>query len=328
MRVACLDLGSNSFHLEHLSLEGDRVVASLLDEKRAVALGRSVFRNGGIDREAWQAGITAFDELVALSQANPSDRLVVVATSAIRRAGNGRAFLNALNRRSGVTVELLAPEGEARLSYLGALGVGAVGRRTRTAVADVGGGSAELTVGEGLDVIFADSLPLGVLRVLQEAKRTHHDGVDPEVLARSLKLRFGRRLAMAGALGPAQLVLASGTARSVRKLAMWGSTRPGKTGMLTLQTIQDSLTLHRHASRDELQQAGVDASRVDTVLAAHAVLIALMDGLGVDSALVIDGGLRHGLAVREARRRQDHSGAVATVASLLDAPELQPVVAT
>lgn len=329
MRVACLDLGSNSFHLEHLLLSGDRVSSRLLDEKRAVGLGRSVFGSGGIDRRTWQAGVSAFDELVAISRAHGPDQLVVVATSAVRRAGNGQAFLNELGRRSGLTVELLTPESEARLGYLGALGAGAVGRRTRTAVVDVGGGSAELTVGEGADVIFTDSLPLGVLRVLQEAQGADSSTpVDPESLARQLKLRYGRRLAMAGALGPAQLVLASGTARSVRDLAMAGSTRPGKTGMLTLQAIQESLIRNRSASPDALQRAGVEAARADTVLTAHAVLVALMDGLGVDSALVIDGGLRHGLAVREASRRMDDSGCIATARPMLDAAEPLSIAAT
>ena len=311
MDIGCLDLGSNSFHLQLFSVVNGCVQASLLDEKRAVRLGDSVFRDGAIDESTWRAGLEAFGELLVRARQQPLDRFCAVATSALRRADNGLQFLRALERRYGVTAELLSPDEEATIAYDGARSSGVFDPQARTAVIDVGGGSAEITVGRAEHVLFSDSLPLGVLRMrhaveaLPAAERTH------EGLIASIGARYGTRLRQAGALRPTRTVFASGTARAVRKLAMGSSEQPGKTGPLTLQALQSSLERHRGSSGDELLALGVEAARVDTILTAHAVLIALMSGLGTDQGLVVDGGLRQGLALREERsaRLPSRSGA-------------------
>jgi exopolyphosphatase/guanosine-5'-triphosphate,3'-diphosphate pyrophosphatase len=98
MEIACLDLGSNTFHLQHLRVS-DAGFETVLDRKHAVRLGDAVSRTGGIDGRGWREGHAAVEDLLAASRARRPDQLTAVATSAIRRAGNGGKFLDELRRR-------------------------------------------------------------------------------------------------------------------------------------------------------------------------------------------------------------------------------------
>ncbi|HKP62424.1 MAG TPA: hypothetical protein VJV78_37075, partial [Polyangiales bacterium] len=164
MEIAVLDLGSTTFHLQHIRVDAQERFSTSLDLKRSLCLGRQVFARGFIDWSAWAECLNAVWELLEASNAAKPDHRVVVATSAIRSASNGGDLVRELERTHRTSIRMLTPEEEARLAYLGQSTSDVVGGR-RVAAVDLGGGSVEIAVGEGTRCIHALSLPVGAIRV-------------------------------------------------------------------------------------------------------------------------------------------------------------------
>ncbi|HWM85551.1 MAG TPA: hypothetical protein VNO33_06930, partial [Kofleriaceae bacterium] len=210
MVLSVLDLGSNSFHLVAYRARERGKLEKLGRSKEMCRLGAGTLWNGEIDDAAWRRGAAALDRLYRRAVARDPDRLIAVATSAIRDARNGDEFCRAARRRLGLDIEVLSGEEEARLIYHGARS-GLPRDTGRIAVIDVGGGSAEIAVGDRRGCSFAACLPLGVLRL----RELPVERVAPYV-------RAAARAAMAEvrALRPDRVVLTSGTARRLADVAL------------------------------------------------------------------------------------------------------------
>ena len=146
MRCACVDIGSNTTRVLVADVEDGRL-REVMAAKAFTRLGRELRRTGALSDDAVALVTVTVAELVAAARAAGADRVRVVATAAIRGAGNGDALCARVRERIGQPVDVLSGEEEARLAFAGA---------TRTldrplggtiAVVDVGGGSSEIAVG-------------------------------------------------------------------------------------------------------------------------------------------------------------------------------------
>lgn len=177
-RVAVVDLGTNSTRLLVADVAGGRV-SELVRRLTITKLGEGVdearrLRSDAVARvEACVAGYR--EEADALG----AERRVAVATSAVRDAANGAAFLAGLERRFGLPTRLLSGDEEALLTFRGV----AAGRRldAPTVVIDLGGGSTELVLGDADGVRFHRSLDVGCVRLTERFLR--HDPPRPEEIA-------------------------------------------------------------------------------------------------------------------------------------------------
>src|SRR5204862_7062684 len=163
-RVAVLDMGSNSTRLlvAEVGSEGVRE----LDRRTTVTrLGRGVDTSGTLAGEAIEEVCETVAEYAAAYRGLAPDEVVAIATSAVRDARNGSAFLAELRERFALDARVLGGAEEARLTYLGA-GAGRPASGT-TLVIDIGGGSTELVVGSGDEVSFFASLQVGTVRHTQ-----------------------------------------------------------------------------------------------------------------------------------------------------------------
>src|SRR5262249_2384947 len=164
MKIAAIDLGSNSFHMvivETSARGGFRVIAG---EKEMVRLGASTLSRGRISATAMRRGLDVLRKYKRIARTQGVDKTIAVATSAVREARNGEDFLDRVGREIGVWPKAISGEGEARLIYLAALhSIHLEGRRAL--VIDIGGGSVELALGEGGRLEWVASEKLGVLRM-------------------------------------------------------------------------------------------------------------------------------------------------------------------
>ena len=296
MEIAVLDLGSTTFHLQHIRVDGAGQFSTCLDEKRSNCLGAQVFSAGFLDHRAWLNGMTSVDELLELSQTRHPDHLAIVATSAIRSASNGARFAEEIERRRKVAVRILDPSDEARLAYLGQSTSPCVGGR-RVAVVDLGGGSVELAVGEGVRCLRAASLPIGAVRM-----RATHGGerflkADMTRVVRGVRQAAAAELAVVRELSPEIVVFGSGSARAARKLLMRTTNLPGKLGPVDVPEFRVQLNALTGYLPEHLLELGVEPARAPTVLVAATIMLELLDMLGAHQALVSDKGLRDGVAL-------------------------------
>ena len=160
-RVAAIDVGTNSARLLVADVADGRV-APVERRSTVTRLGRGVDLSGRLSAEAIEDACAAIGEYVETIDELDTEAVDAIATSAVRDAENGDAFIAELRERFALSARVLDGEEEARLTYLGASSETAP--TVPTLVVDIGGGSTELIVGQGERIDFHASLQAGVVR--------------------------------------------------------------------------------------------------------------------------------------------------------------------
>ncbi|HEU5157303.1 MAG TPA: Ppx/GppA family phosphatase [Streptosporangiaceae bacterium] len=167
MRIAILDVGSNSAHLKIAELLTGEPPLPVRTVKRATRLAESIDRHGAINIEAVDRLAEAVAEAVATADAHRVDKLIAFATSAVRDAANREEVISRVRAASGMELGFISGEDEARLTFLAA-------RRWagwsagQLLLLDIGGGSLEVAAGDGSEPRVALSVPLGAGRLTRD----------------------------------------------------------------------------------------------------------------------------------------------------------------
>jgi exopolyphosphatase / guanosine-5'-triphosphate,3'-diphosphate pyrophosphatase len=164
MRVAVVDIGTNSTRLLIAEVADDRVLDELVRLTNVTRLGAGVDADGRLSDEAMGRVYAVLGEYRTLIDRHRADKALAVLTSAVRDAENGREFASTVETRYGLTPHVLTGDEEARLTFLGATSDRDLDDETSTLVVDIGGGSTEYVVGTGREVGFHVSNQAGVVR--------------------------------------------------------------------------------------------------------------------------------------------------------------------
>ena len=155
---ACVDLGSNSFHLLIARWhDGAHEIVERFSEK--VQLGEGLSRNRNINTDAFQRGLLCLEAFALALERYPIQYLWVVGTNALRVAENAHEFIAQAKNR-GFDIDVVTGLEEAALVYAGVMSALPQDEQTRLVI-DIGGGSTELIVGKGPEQLQAHSLPIG-----------------------------------------------------------------------------------------------------------------------------------------------------------------------
>jgi len=163
---AAIDLGSNSFHL----LVARREYGELrtIDRiKEMVRLGGGLDRDGRLDDETQKRALACLAQFGQRIRGIPTDNLRAVGTQTFRRLKNANEFLAVAESTLGCSIDIVSGREEARLIYLG-VSQGVSGHKDRRLVIDVGGGSTELVIGEGLTPIEMESIQYGCVSLTRK----------------------------------------------------------------------------------------------------------------------------------------------------------------
>jgi exopolyphosphatase/guanosine-5'-triphosphate,3'-diphosphate pyrophosphatase len=305
MRLAALDLGSNSFHALIADVDRSGRLDVVEKVKRMPRIGEGIFRTGAISDVARRQALRAIDDLLPVVERNRPDAVYAVATSAVREARNGREFIEDVRGRFGLDVRIISGDEEARLSWVGArarLG-DRIGRAT---LFDLGGGSLEAIWGEGDRVVCTASAPLGVLRAVVERPLS-----DPPSARELRALEQWARREVSAFLAPyrgadfGQLVLCAGTARAVRAVARALELIPSE-GPESSRIARDTLgeMIERLAPLSlaaRRRTPALDPGRVDLIVHGLVMLDAILAAARADEALVCRAALREGLILEQSR---------------------------
>jgi exopolyphosphatase/guanosine-5'-triphosphate,3'-diphosphate pyrophosphatase len=179
MRVAVIDIGTNSTRLLIADVAPDRSITEIERRTTVTRLGQGVDHSGELQPEAMERVYAALDTYKKLIDDNNADVTTGVLTSAVRDARNGASFTQTVNERYAIDARTITGDEEARLTYLGATSDRPAESSTRVVI-DVGGGSTELVVGHGPTVDFHVSTQAGVVRQTERFIRS--DPPRPEEL--------------------------------------------------------------------------------------------------------------------------------------------------
>jgi exopolyphosphatase/guanosine-5'-triphosphate,3'-diphosphate pyrophosphatase len=300
MRIAALDLGTNSFHLLIAEVHQDGTFTALAREKEMLRLGDAVSRDGRIRDTAADRAVEVVRRMRMLADAAGADEVVARATSAIRLAANSDELVERIARETGVEVEIISGATEARLIF-GAIRASVVLEPPPALCFDLGGGSVEIMVGDATRLHWATSENLGVARLTAEF-------VDSDPISKVDRRRLRDRLSAVlapiarrvAAFQPRQVVGSSGT---ILDLARMVAARRGEIMPVSLNqsgfTRAEFLALHEELLRSRASQRrrmpGLEPKRVDLITAGSTFLATAMDLFGFEELTVSEWALREGI---------------------------------
>jgi exopolyphosphatase/guanosine-5'-triphosphate,3'-diphosphate pyrophosphatase len=285
---AIIDIGSNSVRL--VVYQGlTRIPATLFNEKVMAGLGRGLAANSLLTEPAMDIAVAALARFALLIKAMGVVRTQVVATAAVREAGNANAFIARVARETGLMIETISGEAEARGAALGVIsGIpdadGVVG--------DLGGGSLELIRVRGGEAHQRVSLPIGSLRLEAVRKR------DRRALAPFIKKALDKvEWAAAGKGRPFYLV--GGSWRALAQIHIHQSGHPLPIVHQHEMPVTAAAKLVRSLTQIDLASLkdvpNLSTSRLPSLPGAAMLLAATVKHLG-SSRLISSGfGLREGL---------------------------------
>jgi exopolyphosphatase / guanosine-5'-triphosphate,3'-diphosphate pyrophosphatase len=313
VRVAVVDIGSNSTRLLVADVTADGALTELERRTRVTRLGDRVDRTGRLADDAMQrvlATLAEYRELIDRHGAGPT---VAVLTSAVRDAANGSDFTARVRDDYGLDARAIAGDEEARLTFLGATSERPPGDATPTVVIDIGGGSTELVVGTGHEVGFHVSTQAGVVRHTE--RHIGHDPPEPaelDALAADVRAIFERQVPADIRERTRAAIAVAGTATSLGAIDLdLECFDPNKVHGHLLSVGSCAGILERLADLPETERRkvrGLHPDRAPTIVAGVVMLIEALRAFGLDSTEVSDHDILRGAAL-EAVHRGRHGGA-------------------
>ncbi len=301
MRIGVLDIGSNTVHLLIVDAHHGAAPIPASKLKIPLRLAEHLTPSGDIDEQAVGTLVDFISEGQQLAEDKGATHVMAFATSAIREAGNGIDVLTRVQEKTGLTLEVLSGEDEARMTFL------AVRRwfgwsTGRLLVMDIGGGSLELATGVDEEPDVAVSVPLGAGRLT----RSHLAG-DPPAPEDIRAARRYARATIAEVVGKLRRAgepsIAVGSSKTFKQLARIAGAAPSSDGIyvrrsLSLAALHD--LVHRLApmtARERAVLPGASEGRAGQLLAGALVAEAAMELLEIDELAICPWALREGVIV-------------------------------
>ncbi len=166
MRIAVIDLGTNTFNLLVVEKNGDFTYKKLQSARIPVKLGEGTINKGFISELPFNRGINALKEYRKIIDKNDVKKVLALATSAIRSASNGKDFVARAKEEAGIDIEVIDGLREAELIYFGNRAAVKLDNRN-SLIMDIGGGSTEFIIGNKSHLIWKESFLLGAARLLE-----------------------------------------------------------------------------------------------------------------------------------------------------------------
>ena len=309
MRIAAIDIGTNSVHMIVVRLRPDLSFEIIDREKAMVRLGAGGLDGRALTPEAKTAALQALSKFTRLAESHGVDVVLAAATSAVREARNGGEFLARIERDTGVRPRVITGVEEARLIHQAAVyGVDVGGGRA--VVVDIGGGSVELTLGTATSIQLARSFKIGVIRLTERFVRSDPlSSRDERKVEKCVVQEVGRHIEQIAAAGFDRVIGTSGTILSMGALAATAARgmSPPELRNLRISAKQVRRLRKEVLGRDleeRLAMPGLDPRRADLIVTGAVVLDTILRLLGAEELTLCGLALREGLVLDYIRRHR------------------------
>lgn len=293
LRLAAIDTGSNAIRFLAAEFRDEGRHELLAAERVPVRLGHQVFLNGRLAAETMDAAVRAFASFREQMDTLGISHLRAVATSAVREARNGALLVERIHRETGIRLEIITGSEEARLVHL------AVGSRIPLAggqwvLADLGGGSVEVSLVDDSGMLWSESHTMGSVRLLEELSAADQN---PGQFRRLLQeyIAILRIPAPARYWEPSGFIATGGNMEALAKLA---AAQPDDRGVSTvpLADLRGAIDiLARLSYRERMDRLDLREDRADVILPAGMVYLRLAELCGAREILVPHVGVKEGI---------------------------------
>jgi len=303
-RIAAIDIGSNSIRQIVADVSANGTIRVIDEMKAAPRLQTGIAETGALGDEPMRLAEEALTRMAELARQLGCKRIEAVATSAVREATNGAAFLRRIRETAGLRVKVLAGEEEARLAFRSALAHFDLGRG-RAVVMDIGGGSLEFALAAEGIVERYESLPFGAVRLTERFLRDRPGAKGIRKLRKAIRDEIHRVLPVRDWRG-AEVIASGGTFTNLAGmfLARQGvrvahSVHGTRMPWHEIEHILEALTELSAAER--LAVPGLNAGRADIIVAGLAVAAEVCERIQPRGFTTSAYGIREGLLLELAR---------------------------
>jgi exopolyphosphatase / guanosine-5'-triphosphate,3'-diphosphate pyrophosphatase len=315
MRLAAIDIGTNSVHMIVAQVRPDLSFEIVDREKEMVRLGAGGLDGRALTAAAMAGGLEALSKFKRLADSHKVDEIIAAATSATREAENGGDFLSAVRDQTGINVRVISGAEEARLIHIAATYGIDLGKR-HGVVIDIGGGSVEITLGAAREPVLGKSFKAGVIRLTERFVRA--DPIarrDERRLVEHVEEAIGAHVDQIVARGYQRVIGTSGTILSLGGVALAAETghvvedlHHRRVPAKAIHKLRKALVASDQAQR--LHMPGLDPRRADLSVGGAILLDTILRRLGADEISLCEMALREGLILDYIRRNQKHIAAV------------------
>jgi exopolyphosphatase/guanosine-5'-triphosphate,3'-diphosphate pyrophosphatase len=303
MRLAAIDIGTNSLHMIVVRVRPDLSFEVIDREKEMVRLGAGGLDGRALTADATHGALRVLSKFRRLADSHRVDETVAVATSAVREAENGGEFLRAIAQETGIHARVISGTEEARLIHLAAAYGVAMPGEIGVAV-DIGGGSVEITRGTGPAVESGRSFKLGVIRLTERFVRADPLAPrDERKLVRHIEQELGAYLDELAGAGFDRVIGTSGTILSLGAVAA-AEAGGARTGAALRSRRVSAKQLHRVRKTlvrldlgKRMKVPGLEPRRADLAVAGAVLLDTIVRRLGAPDITLCDLSLREGLVL-------------------------------
>ncbi len=309
MRIAAIDIGTNSVHMIVCQIRPDLSFEVIDREKDMIRLGAGSLGGRALTASHVAAALQTLAKYKRLAESHGVDEVIAAGTSAVREAENGADFIAAVRREVGIHVRVISGTEEARLIHLAAAYAVGVTKRP-VVVIDIGGGSTEITLGSASRVQFGRSFKLGVIRLAERfAQSDPLKGSDERRLERHVQRETRSYIRQLRRRGFERVIGTSGTILSLGALAAGAKRPPGevrnvRVSVKALERLRRRLTTMTLDQR--LHLSGLDPRRADLAAPGAVLLHTLLTELRADELMLCDFALREGLVLDYVQKNASH----------------------
>ncbi|HDP75535.1 MAG TPA: phosphatase [Bacteroidales bacterium] len=294
MIIAIIDMGTNTFNLLVAQTSGE----ILHESKLPVKLGEGGFTDNWLTPEAMHRAYNAINTHLTTAKSFGASQYYAFATSAVRDASNGHAFVSEITQRFNIDVEVISGDREAELIWKGVNAAVDLGE-SPAVVVDIGGGSNETIIANSKQIFWLRSFNLGVTRIAESFPISDPITTDELEAIESYMLQTVEPLLLAAAnLNPRILAGSSGAFDSFRKILAQKGIIHDTSKFSVEIPVDEYLKIHQffvastHAQR--LALPGLDPIRVDLIIPASIFVNLLVQKLGIKRMFQSDYALKEG----------------------------------
>jgi len=292
-RFAVIDLGTNTFHLLITESDPKGLSKELYRERIFVKLAEDGI--GTIGKNAYARGFAALKHFQKIISEKAIDKVKAFGTAALRTASNGKEFIQDVNKKIGISIELISGDEEARLIHLGVLQAVKLDDK-KGLIMDIGGGSVEFIIADQREVFWAKSFPIGVAVLhnhFHKKEPIHSDEI--EILRVHLENTLQPLFDVLEKHKPPNLIGASGTFDVLENLLP----HLQKTELSTTIEVEKFHPLYNRILKMNLKERhaeeGIPSSRADMISVALVLIDFIIQKANIQKIMVSAYAMKEGI---------------------------------
>lgn len=300
MKLAAIDIGSNSIKLVVVAAETSTSFTVVASEREVVRLGQETLVKKHIGDEAMRRALDCLTRFHSLANEHGAEQIVAIATASVREANNADEFLRRVEEKTGLRVEVLSGIEEARLIGLAA-SQGCTPTGSTSLNIDIGGGSTEISIFRAAEPVMLRSIQLGAVGLTDRFIRS-----DPPQANELNDLRSEIQALLAGPASELRketwnyVTATSGTAVTIG--AALSHIMPPATTVISLADLKQlNAMLAAQTIAERRKAVSLAPQRADIIVAGGLVLEEVMNALGIAAVNTCDWSLREGVIIDRLR---------------------------